>query len=187
MEIKRLCYELYKIDWKPSHMITVEREMDAIKDYYEGLVNDDTEYTYDDYIEEFGYDGELYVCYEEFCNTEYNNEEYMCELLDNERLISLYRKDIGTFSDGHECEDRDETPPKVNKELIILERSNGWYGGYEKTKNGYEQLFNTSSHCLFMDIKDYTDKGYTIRCVDKSQEETFMKDKVTLEEFLKCQ
>lgn len=34
------------------------------------------------------------------------------------------------------------------KELIILERKNGWYGGYEKTKNGYEQLFNTNDKLL---------------------------------------
>ena len=25
------------------------------------------------------------------------------------------------------------------KTLVVLERSNGWYGGYEKTKNGYEK------------------------------------------------
>lgn len=54
-----------------------------------------------------------------------------------------------------------------------------------KNKNGYEQLFNTSAHCLFMDIKDYTDKGYTIRCLDKSQEESFMKGRTTLEDFFK--
>lgn len=71
------------------------------------------------------------------------------------------------------------------KELIILERKNGWYGGYEKTKNGYEQLFNTSSRCLFTDIKLYTDKGYIIKCLDKTQEEEFMKDRITFEEYIK--
>lgn len=94
MDIRKLCYELYKIDWKHSHMITKEREMDSIKDYYEGLIDNDSEYTYEDYIEEFGYDGELYVCYEEFCDAEYYDVDYMRTLLDNDELINIYHKDI---------------------------------------------------------------------------------------------
>lgn len=94
MDIRKLCYELYKIDWKHSHMITKEREMDSIKDYYEGLIDNDSEYTYEDYIEEFGYDGELYVCYEEFCDAEYYDVDYMRTLLDNDKLINIYHKDI---------------------------------------------------------------------------------------------
>lgn len=70
------------------------------------------------------------------------------------------------------------------KELIILERKNGWYGGYEKTKNGYEQLFNTKSSCLFDDIKFYTDKGYTVKCLDKTQEYEFMKGRTTFDEYM---
>lgn len=92
--ISKLCYELYKIDWKHSHMITAEREMDSIKNHYEDLVDDETEYSYNDYLEEFGYDGELYVCYEEFLDAEYMDEDYICSLLDNEKLIAMYRKDI---------------------------------------------------------------------------------------------
>lgn len=94
MDIRKLCYELYKIDWKHSHMITKEREMDSIKDYYEGLINNDNEYTYENYIEEFGYGGELYVCYEEFCDAEYYDVDYMCTLLNNDRLINMYQEDI---------------------------------------------------------------------------------------------
>lgn len=94
MDIRKLCYELYKIDWKHSHMITKEREMDSIKDYYEGLIDNDSKYTYEDYIEEFGYDGELYVCFEEFCDAEYYNVDYMRTLLDNDRLINIYHEDI---------------------------------------------------------------------------------------------
>ena len=93
MDIRKLCYELYKIDWKHSH-ITKEREMDSIKDYYEGLIDNDSEYTYEDYIEEFGYNGELYVCFEEFCDAEYYDVDYMCTLLDNDRLINIYYEDI---------------------------------------------------------------------------------------------
>jgi hypothetical protein len=80
-------------------MITADREMDSIKDYYEFISLEDIDhvlYTYNDYLEEFGYDGELYVCYEEFCDMEYHDKEYMCSLLSSAGLISMYYKDINT-------------------------------------------------------------------------------------------
>lgn len=92
--ISKLCYELYKVDWKHSHMITTEREMSSIKNYYEDFVDNETDYTYNDYLEEFGYDGELYVCYEEFLDNEYLEEDYVCSLLDNKKLITMYLDDI---------------------------------------------------------------------------------------------
>ena len=75
-------------------MITPEREMNAIKDYYEGLIDDESEYSFEDYLEEFAYDGELYMCFAEFCDAEYLDVDCICGLLDNEELIEIYRKDI---------------------------------------------------------------------------------------------
>jgi hypothetical protein len=97
--ISKLCYELYKIGWKQYH-IDIERERKSIKDYYEFLMEEDNEdvnvftYTYNDYLEEFGYDGELYVCYEEFCETEYLEEDYIRVLLNDESLLKMYYEDI---------------------------------------------------------------------------------------------
>ena len=68
--------------------------MDSIKDYYEGLIDNDSEYTYEDYIEEFGYNGELYVCFEEFCDVEYYDVDYMRTILDNDKFINIYHEDI---------------------------------------------------------------------------------------------
>lgn len=31
-----------------------------------------------------------------------------------------------------------------NKEMVVLERSNGFYGGYETAGNGYELQFNAA-------------------------------------------
>ena len=100
MNISKLCYELYKADWKHSNMITKDREMDSIKNYYECLITDDIdnkEYTYNDYLEEVGYDGELYVCYEEFLDNEYLEENYIKELLSNEKLYKNYLEDLETL------------------------------------------------------------------------------------------
>lgn len=96
MDIKKLCYELYKKDWVNSH-ISKARQYEAIRDYFEGLVDDEEEYTFDEYIEEYGYDGELYVCFDEFLDEEYLEEKYMCKLLKKKPLIKLYYSDIEDF------------------------------------------------------------------------------------------
>lgn len=93
MEISELCYELYKIDWKHSHMITKDREMDSLKNYFEDS-SYYPDYSYEEYINERGYNGEIYACYDEFCNAEYLDEEYIRYLLDNEDLFVLYCADI---------------------------------------------------------------------------------------------
>ena len=72
----------------------------------------------------------------------------------------------------------------MKKTLIVLERSNGWYGGYEKRGNSITQVFNTYAQSLFSDIKGYTDKGYSVVCIDKSHEHEFMQGRATFEEFL---
>ena len=96
--ISKLCYKLYKVDWKRNN-ITADIEIDNIKDYYEGLVNNDTDYTYEDYVSEFGYGGYLYACYDEFCESEYLDKDYICGLLDNGKLIQVYLEDIKKVSD----------------------------------------------------------------------------------------
>lgn len=92
MDIRKLCYELYKIHWKKCHMITPEREMDSLKNYYEESWTES--YTYDEYLFENGYNGALYVCYEEFCEAEYRDGKYMRELLDDDNLIKKYLADV---------------------------------------------------------------------------------------------
>ena len=72
----------------------------------------------------------------------------------------------------------------MSKTLIILERSNGWYGGYEKRNKTCEQVFNTNCNLLFHLIKSYTDQGYKIVCIDKSHENEFMKDRPVLKDIL---
>lgn len=93
MNIKKIAYELYKTDWTNTHT-TAEEKLEVLRDYYLGLVEDEIVYSFNDYLEEFGYFGELYVCFDEFCETEYLMEEYIKELLKEQVLIKLYLKDI---------------------------------------------------------------------------------------------
>ena len=91
MTISKLAYELYKINW--MRRISSERQMDAVKNFYEEQEGSD--YTVEDWIFEHGYDGEIYVCEDEFLNAEYLDENYMKTLFDdNENLLNEYQKDL---------------------------------------------------------------------------------------------
>lgn len=70
------------------------------------------------------------------------------------------------------------------KTLFVLERSNGYYGGYEFRDGEYALLFNTDKELLFNSIKNYTDKGYSIICLDKTKEAEFMEGRTTLQDYL---
>lgn len=103
-DIAKLCYELYKIDW--MRRISADRQIYAYKDWYEkeyephvstihNTYTGEAEpyydgLTFENWIEEFGYDGNIYVSYEEFLDTEYQNEEYIRVLLDNAALYLRY-------------------------------------------------------------------------------------------------
>lgn len=89
--IQQIAYELYKEHWKKEHGITREKEMANIRDYYEVAYDG---YSYEDYVFEYGYSGELYTCFDEFLDNEYQDEEYMCGLLDNKELIETYKQDF---------------------------------------------------------------------------------------------
>lgn len=61
------------------------------------------------------------------------------------------------------------------KELVILEREDGWYDGYEHTENGYKLQFSAGPVSLFVQIKNYTDRGYKLKCFHASEMDNFQK------------
>ena len=102
--IRNMCYNLYVEDWKISHNVTRVTEMDYIKDYYQNIMfdsaYDNKTCTYYDYLSEFGYNGELYVCYDEFIDNEYQDVKYIEKLLQfypYDLFINVYKKDIETL------------------------------------------------------------------------------------------
>lgn len=94
LTVKKLAYELYKIDWLAR--ITPEQMKSTYKKYYEFINGEELEdYTFDEYLEEYGYDGEIYVCYEEFTRSEYLDKAFIKGLLNDENLYRKYLEDIG--------------------------------------------------------------------------------------------
>ena len=96
---QRFCYELYKLDWVNTH-ISHERFKQTYMDYVSGCIDSDIVlcpndeipmYSFQDYLEEFGFSGDLYACEAEFLESEYLDESYMRNLLeDNELLTNKY-------------------------------------------------------------------------------------------------
>lgn len=88
-------YELYKIDW--MRRISPDDLIDARRDYYEGGYPET--HTFDEYLEEFGFDSQIYACFDEFFENELRDTEYMLNLIGtSEKLKDFYlkmSKDLG--------------------------------------------------------------------------------------------
>ncbi len=91
--IEDLAYELYKVDWMRS--ISAKRQAKALKNWYKETDEEEREdYTFEDYLDEVGFDGEIYACYDEFLDNEYQDEEYMQKLLGSKKLFAEYLKSL---------------------------------------------------------------------------------------------
>lgn len=102
------CYELYKIDWIQSHILSdrfFEKYQQYVLDYQWDLLDGwDMDYwtenkpSFDEWLFENGFDGEIYVCFNEFIEYEYLDENYMKEL-----LTSNKSKDINNLFEIYQC------------------------------------------------------------------------------------
>ena len=94
MTISELAYELYKSNWKKEHGITPEREdRERIRFFLDPDVNDG-DYSYEEYIFDYGYGGQLYVCYDEFLGAEYRERMFMKHLINDDALYGQYLSDV---------------------------------------------------------------------------------------------
>lgn len=83
-DLKEISYELYKMHWKRKH-ISLEREMATYREYELETLEYQEEFgeiiTYEEWLFERGFDGELYACFDEFLDYEYQDTDYMSYLL----------------------------------------------------------------------------------------------------------
>jgi hypothetical protein len=90
MLISDVAYELYKQNWIDTHT-TPQLRLQVINDYYNYIqeimededCDDLQEYdSLEEYIYDNGYpNGEMYVCFDEFLDNEFQDKEYMKKLL----------------------------------------------------------------------------------------------------------
>lgn len=98
MTISEIAYELYKQDWINEHL-TSKEILNTYREYFIYRIESLEEFgecdSFEEWLWDVGYgNGCMYVCYEEFCDMEYHDKEYMIELLQDETLIQMYYADI---------------------------------------------------------------------------------------------
>ena len=97
--LQEIAYELYKQDWIDSHT-TAEERLQSLQEYYDEFLDGEYPYgSYEEYLEERGFGGNIYACFPEFLDAEYQDEGYMRHLLGND----LY----GYFKEEHEFEEEE--------------------------------------------------------------------------------
>lgn len=72
----------------------------------------------------------------------------------------------------------------MDKTLVVLERSNGYYSGYIKSEDsmrGYKPVFNASEHSLFLAMLNYYNDGCKIELLGKDKEKEFIKNNSLLD------
>lgn len=98
MFISEVAYELYKQNWIDTHT-TPEMRLKALRDYYqyvdECLENIEPYESFENWIYEQGYEGGiLYVSFDEFLDNEFQDKEYIKDLLHNVVFYADYLLDL---------------------------------------------------------------------------------------------
>ena len=93
MNIKQIAYEKYKLDWLLRHGYTLTdliAELDLIQ---ESDPCESISQLFTDWESDFGFNSEIWVCYQEFLDNEYQDKGYMRQLLNWEEYEN-YKEDI---------------------------------------------------------------------------------------------
>lgn len=81
MDIKHIAYEKYRLDWMLQHGYTLSDLIDVLSE----LQKEDPSMSLYECLDDLelitGFKGVVWVCYPEFLNNEYQDEEYMKQLL----------------------------------------------------------------------------------------------------------
>lgn len=85
-EMKDELYRLYQLDWMMEHHASIDEIFQILKDVAADLDDyDELEANVDMMIDGFyrhGFDGQVFACFDDFCDTELGDKEYIKELLD---------------------------------------------------------------------------------------------------------
>jgi hypothetical protein len=92
MNIKKIAYEKYKLDWMLHHGYTLKDFINELS-YYIEESNEDLVVVFDVWESDYGFGSEIWVCYQEFLDNEYLDEGYMKQLLTWEEY-EKYQEDV---------------------------------------------------------------------------------------------
>lgn len=147
--IEVTAYKKYKEYWLKERPYSKEFMNQIVSEYLEECKErDDENYSFEEYIDEHGYHGECYVCFEEFLMYEYQDDDFMKELLTPEEFLTS-RKEI--------CiQNAKEAAKEYETDFVIVQLGDTFFYdssaeleddetiiGYVRTKKttGYTQIF----------------------------------------------
>lgn len=87
MSRKQRAYEAYKLDWMIKHQYTLADLIKELQSCIEEVDEDeaiDLNEIFENWEFDFGFHSEIWACYEEFCENEYQDKEYIKQLLGEE-------------------------------------------------------------------------------------------------------
>lgn len=93
MNIKQIAYEKYKLDWMLKHGHTLSDLMHELDMMQEENQDDSASQLFIDWEYGFGFGSEIWVCFDEFIDNEYQDAGYMKQLLTWEEY-EAYREDV---------------------------------------------------------------------------------------------
>lgn len=131
-DIKQKAYEKYQTFWMCSHEITME-DIEKLAEEWRAEQEELSENTtFLGFIEERGFDGCIWACYDEFMDYEYQDRGYMHYLLTEEEW-KMYLNDIGdgyiTYAEAALLIDKcvkEGILQEINSHIFIV-RETGWY------------------------------------------------------------
>ena len=100
--VQNQIYELYRIKWMADHGVTFTEVADLAEEWRQILIEGqidpamDEGFDFESFIEERGFgEGSLWVCFDEFMQAEYQDAEYIKELVScRPDLLDAYLKEI---------------------------------------------------------------------------------------------
>lgn len=95
--LREQAYEMYKRNW--LRRVPVKEQQQVVKDYLKEIIDyaesypdDEDVTTLDEYIQETGYSNGLYVCFDEFLQTEYKLGSCIRIIIDDDELFEKYKQ-----------------------------------------------------------------------------------------------
>lgn len=86
MDITKIAYEKYKMDWMISHGHTLEELICELNLMQEEEDASTVSTLYKDWEYGFGFGSEIWACYDEFMDYEFTDKKYMKSLLTEDEL-----------------------------------------------------------------------------------------------------
>ena len=109
-DIAQIAYEKYQLDWMKNHNCSLEELVNHLDSIWNERFSYDEENispgeAFATFEEDYGFNGSLYVCFDEFFNAEYTDSEYM-EYLLSEDEFSSYQEDIAKRKNEEDLDER---------------------------------------------------------------------------------